>query len=67
MQPYHTEATVNNDGQVLLSLPFPKGQHVKITASPLNDTVEDDKAWERIAAEDFLRGYSEEDSIYDNY
>jgi hypothetical protein len=67
MQAYHGEATVNNEGQVILSLPFPKGQHVEIVARPLGETDEDDKAWERMALEDFFNGYAEEDAIYDNY
>jgi len=67
MQTYHGEATVNNEGQVILSLPFPKGQHVKITAQPFNDAREENEAWGRLALENFLNGYSEKDTAYDNY
>jgi hypothetical protein len=67
MQTYHGEATVNNKGQVILSLPFPKGQHVEITARPLDDVREENEAWGRLALENFLNGYSEKDAAYDNY
>jgi hypothetical protein len=67
MQTYHGEATVNNEGQVILSLPFPKGQHVKILARPLTGSEEDDKAWERMALESFFKDDSNLDAMYDNY
>ncbi len=30
-----------------------------------DDTAQDDQAWEQMAAEELLKAYSEEDSIYD--
>ena len=66
MQTYHGGATVNNGGQVILSLPFPKGQQVEILAGLLNGSVEDDKAWE-MAVESFLKNDSNLDAMYDNY
>jgi hypothetical protein len=67
MQTYHGEATVNNEGQVILSLPFPHGQKVDIVARPVDDTREENEAWGRLALENFLNGYSEKDAAYDNY
>jgi hypothetical protein len=71
MQTYYGEATVNQQGQVTLVLPFPNGQRVEIVARPVfadisNDQAED-KSWERMALDAFIEGYAEEDSIYDNY
>lgn len=67
MQTYHAEATVNDEGKVILSLPFPHGQKVEILARPSIPLEEDDKAWERTAFEDFMAGYADEDAIYDHY
>jgi hypothetical protein len=67
MQTYHGQATVNQQGQVVLSLPFPQGQKVEIVARPLNVERSEDEAWERMAFESFFEGYDEEDSIYDHY
>jgi hypothetical protein len=67
MHAYHAEVTVNNEGQVLLSLPFPHGQKVEITARPLDDSHEEGEAWERLSLEAFFKDDSEEDAAYDNY
>ena len=67
MQTYHTEVTVNNGGQVLLSLPFPQGQKVEILARPLEATGEEDQAWNRFALDNFLNGYSDKDTAYEHY
>ena len=37
MQTYHAEATVNEDGKVTLSLPFPHGQKVEIAVRPFDE------------------------------
>ena len=67
MQTYHAQATVNDEGKVILSLPFPKGQRVEIVARPSESAQDEDKAWERMSLEAFLSGYAEEDAMYDNY
>ena len=66
MQPYHAEAIVNNEGNIVLSMPFPAGQKIDIIAMPSDDARED-KEWKELAAREFLRGYSEQDAAYDNY
>jgi hypothetical protein len=66
MKAYHAEAAVNNEGQVLLSLPFPHGQKLKILARPLPGSEEDDKAW-ALELESFLKEDSNQDAAYDNY
>jgi hypothetical protein len=67
MQAYHAEVTVNNEGKVVLSLPFPHGQKVEIVARPVDDSFKEEEAWERMALEAFFKGYAEEDAVYDNY
>ena len=66
MQSYHAETTVNNEGKIILSLPFPIGEKVDVLVKPI-DPKDDDAAWKELAAREFLKGYSEEDSIYDSY
>jgi hypothetical protein len=66
MKAYHAEATVNNEGQVLLSLPFPHGQKVELLVGSLSGSEEDDKAW-ATAVESFLKEDSNPDAMYDNY
>ena len=66
MQPYHAEAIVNKEGNIILSMPFPVGQKVDIVALPADDALED-KEWKELATREFLRGYSEQDAAYDNY
>ena len=67
MQTYHTEATVNPQGQVLLSLPFAKGQKVEILARPVEAIVDEDQAWNQFVLENFLNGYSDKDAAYEQY
>jgi hypothetical protein len=67
MQTYHTEVTVNTEGQVLLSLPFPQGQKVEILVRTLETIDEEDQAWNRFALENFLNGYSDKDAAYEHY
>ena len=67
MQAYHGEATVNKEGQVIVSLPYPQGQKVEIVALPLGDSKEEKEAWGRLALEHFLNGYSDKDAMYDHY
>ena len=71
MQTYHGETTINPQGEIVLALPFPKGQRVEIVARPIlthaASEPTEDEAWERMALEAFVAGYAEEDSIYDNY
>src|ERR1039458_10170063 len=66
MQTYHVEATVNNEGQVILSLPFPHGQHVEIVARPLDDSKVENEAWERMSLEAFFKDDSDLDAAYDH-
>lgn len=67
MDAYRAEATVNDEGKVILSLPFPRGQKVEILVRPSSELTEDDAAWERMAFGEFFQGYADEDSIYDDY
>ena len=54
MRTFSVEATVNDDGKVILSLPFPRGQRVKIDARPTTPKNDDTKA--RFAAIDAAVG-----------
>ena len=65
MHTYQFETVVENGKIILSGLPFPSGEKVQILVKPSRMLSEDDE-WERLAAEDFLKGYSDEDSIYDN-
>ena len=64
MQTYHAEAIVNQEGQILLSLPFPAGEKVDVVVMPSDDAHED-KEWKEMALKQFLNGYADEDSVYD--
>lgn len=33
----------------------------------IEDEPEDEKSWKKVTTKQFLEGYSEDDSIYDNY
>ena len=66
MQPYHAEAIVNQEGKIILSLPFAAGRRVDVVVLP-SDEAADDAAWKDLAAREFLRGYTEQDAAYDNY
>jgi hypothetical protein len=71
MQTYHGETTINPQGEIVLALPFPKGQRVEIVARPILTTAAPEptegEAWERMSLDAFFAGYAEEDSIYDKY
>jgi len=64
MQPYHTEAIVNNEGKIILALPFPAGEKVDVVVLPAHESNED-KEWDAIALKRFIDGYADEDSVYD--
>ncbi len=55
MQPSHTEAVVNSEGKVVLSLPFPIGEKVDVVVLSSHD-VHEDNDWKDLAAKEFLRG-----------
>jgi hypothetical protein len=65
MQAYHSESVVKDGKVVVTGVPFESGEKVEVLVRPA--TANDETAWERAAAEDFLKGYSEEDSAYDHY
>jgi hypothetical protein len=67
MQSYHTEAIVNSEGKVLLSLPFKKGEKVAIVVMPASEALEakDNEDWVRLGLEHFFKDDSESDSAYD--
>jgi hypothetical protein len=62
----HAEAVINREGKIVLSLPFPVGEKVDVVVVP-SDGLQDDKDWKDLAAQEFFRGYSEQDTAYDNY
>jgi hypothetical protein len=64
MQPYHAEAVINKQGQIILSLPFPVGEKVEVVVMPSDEALED-KEWKKMALKHFLDGYADEDSVYD--
>ena len=66
MQTYHAEATVNQEGNIIVALPFRIGEKVEVIVTPSDNDV-DDNSWKKLAASEFLKGYSEEDAAYDNY
>lgn len=66
MQPYHAEAVVNPEGNIIVALPFRVGEKVDVVVKPLDDN-EEDISWQQLTASQFLKGYSEEDAAYDNY
>lgn len=67
MESFHGFASVNSEGNVIVSVPFPKGQRVEIVARPVDDSHQEGKAWERMSLHAFFEGYADEDAIYDNY
>ncbi len=68
MQTYSTQATVNNEGKIVLSLPFQKGEKVAVLVTPFKDVQEtmDDEAWMRLGLEHFFQDDAESDSAYDS-
>jgi hypothetical protein len=67
MQTYHAQATVGEEGKVLLSLPFPKGQRIEILVRPESADETDNEAWSRLALESFFKDESDRDAMYDHY
>jgi hypothetical protein len=67
MHSYCTEATINNDGKIILSLPFNKGEKVAVVVTPFMDAREasDDEEWIRLGLENFFKDDAEGDSAYD--
>ncbi len=66
MQAYEFTATITPDGKVEipadLSAKLPHDRPIHIIALVAD---EDEAAWQRLAAEQFLAGYAEADAIYD--
>jgi len=66
MKAYEFPAQVTTEGKIELPdtilQKLPHNQQVKVIIL-VNE--EDDKAWNRLASEQLLKGYSEEDAIYD--
>ncbi|HET6400956.1 MAG TPA: hypothetical protein VFH95_06100 [Candidatus Kapabacteria bacterium] len=67
MQTYRTEATINNEGKIILSLPFKKSEKVAVVVTPFNDAQEalDEEAWIRLGLEHFFKDDAEGDTAYD--
>lgn len=67
MQTYHTEATINNEGKIVLTLPFKKGERGAVAVTPYEkgkDGLEEED-WIRLGLENFFKDDSEGDSAYD--
>jgi hypothetical protein len=67
MHTYSTEATINNEGKIVLSLPFKKGEKVAVVVTPFEEIQEtlDEEAWMRLGLESFFKDDAEGDSAYD--
>jgi hypothetical protein len=67
MHTYHTEAIVNNEGKIELTLPFGKGEKVAVVVMPYVEVEEalEDQDWNRLALQNFFKDDSEGDSAYD--
>lgn len=70
MKAYEFPATVTQEGKLELpketSLILPHGHDVRvIILVPESTPDEEQKAWSNLTAEQFLAGYSDADSIYD--
>ncbi|MFQ4146784.1 hypothetical protein [Chlorogloeopsis sp. ULAP02] len=71
MKAYEFPAKVTSEGKielpdtVLHQLSHDQQVKVIILVNEPNEDEEDDKAWHRLAAKQLLKGYSEEDAIYD--
>jgi hypothetical protein len=64
MQTFSTETTIRREGELHLDhLPFHTGEKVKVIILP--PAHEDDSEVCRGEYEAFMKGYAEEDSIYD--
>ena len=67
MHTYSTEATVNSEGKIVLSLPFKKGEKVAVVVTPFKESQEalDEEAWLRLGLEHFFQDDAEGDAAYD--
>lgn len=71
MKAYEFPAQITTEGKielpdtVLQQLPHNQQVKVIILVNESSEDEKDDKAWNRLAAEQLLKGYSEEDAIYD--
>jgi hypothetical protein len=70
MKAYETIVKVKQDGQLELPEEFKQyllsGQSIRLIAL-VAEEEEEEKAWEHFAAQEFLSGYADSDSIYDDY
>jgi hypothetical protein len=71
MKAYEFPAKVTTEGKIelpdtiLQKLAHNQQVKVIILVNEPSQDQEDDKAWNRLASEQLLKGYSEEDAIYD--
>ncbi len=67
MHTYSTEAIINNEGKIVLSLPFKKGEKVAVVVTPFTEAQEvlDEEAWMRLGLEHFFKDDAEGDAAYD--
>ena len=72
MHSYHTEAIVNSEGKIELSLPFTNGEFtngekVAVVVMPYSEMQEanEEEDWNRLAIQNFFKDDSEGDSAYD--
>jgi hypothetical protein len=67
MHTYSTEATINNEGKIVLSLPFKKGEKVAVVVTPFKEVqvTLDEEAWMRLGLENFFKDDAEGDTAYD--
>lgn len=71
MKAYEFPAQITTEGKielpdtVLQQLPHNQQVKVIILVNESSEDEKDDKAWHRLATEQLLKGYSEEDAIYD--
>ena len=66
MHVFHSPSTVDHGRVIVSGVPFRTGEKVEVLVRPATGDA-DDAAWERVAAHDFLLGYSEADAAYDHY
>ena len=68
MQAYHISTKITKEGEAhLLKLPFKPGQDVEVVVRPFDADADrrEEKAWMEFGLREFLKGYADEDSIYD--
>ena len=65
MQPFETQAVINKDGMIVVAMPFPVGETVKIVAVPADDENTEDREWQLMSLRRFLDTSPDEDSVYD--